>query len=128
MIRQRFLWFVLVVAPLANAFLPQRAMVSIGSTGNSSLMQEQPGQRTVQICFLSSDGEDDSVEKPMTPTEIIMEQRRNPNFVPPTTNQQLSTNEEEQPQYPLNVPSPILLASSIFLAIVSTGLYKHIST
>lgn len=62
--------------------------------------------------------DDDSETKPMTPTEIIMEQRRNPDFVPPS---QQKAVEEQEARYPLNVPSPLLLASSIFLAIVSTG-------
>jgi hypothetical protein len=82
------------------------------------LVRPNGGSTAAIIRLLSSsNNNDDTTTKPMSPTEIIIEKRMNPNFVPPGQ----SETEGTPNKYPLDLPSPILLATSILLAIVSTG-------
>jgi hypothetical protein len=123
----------LLVSVITNAFVPQHlaARTKIdgllpGSADLSTRRRGPPmlvrtnGGRTAIIRLLSSSNKnnDDTTTKPMSPTEIIIEKRMNPNFVPPG---QSETEEMAPNKYPLDLPSPILLATSILLAIVSTG-------
>lgn len=65
----------------------------------------------------------DDDQQRMSPTEIIIEnERRAPDDqIPLNSGGIIEDIEDNSDRYPINLPSPLLLASSILLVIVSTG-------
>jgi hypothetical protein len=110
------LLYIAIFAPTStNAFTitPFSSALSSSSTSSSFTQSAKPllskGQKysTNQLSSMQS-GDDDDKDLSTPPAAKVIE-------------------EEEASNVPIDVPSPILLSSSMVLAIASTGAFKHTS-
>ena len=104
-------------AHVATAFAPIQQLATSKSDGGVAFAAHQKkgsGGAGRVVLSMSDDGDgNDSISSQMSATEVSAAAPSSPPAASPVT--------ESKSEVPLDVPSPILLAGSMVLAIVSTG-------
>ena len=103
-------------AHIATAFAPTQQLATSKSDGGVAFAAHQKKSSSGAgrvVLSMSDDGGNDSMSSEMSPTEVSAAAPSSPPAASPVA--------ESKSDVPLDVPSPILLAGSMVLAIVSTG-------
>lgn len=113
-----------VFASSGLAFVSPTATQHQRCSGGGGLHMTADGRNASPYCrqqsiLFSTPSEDDL----STSTEITVAKEESVEVPAPPAAAAEAPSEEEGTQYPLNVPSPLLLASAMLLAIISTGRY-----
>lgn len=105
----------LAQAHVATAFAPIQQLATSKSDGVAFAAHQMKGISSAgrMVLSMSDDGGNDSMSSEVSATEVSAAAQSSPPAASPVA--------ESKSEVPLDVPSPILLAGSMVLAIVSTG-------